>query len=124
MPESNHITIKAGAVGAIIVAAGKGSRMGLGYNKVFADLCGRPVLDHTISAFAASKLVGTLVLVISPDDEEKAATSVCLIIKSLTLSWPMEEQNVSSVFNGLKVFPENGWCLFMTEPGHLSTERS
>ncbi|MGI6623699.1 MAG: 2-C-methyl-D-erythritol 4-phosphate cytidylyltransferase [Acetivibrionales bacterium] len=108
MPESNHITIKAGAVGAIIVAAGKGSRMGLGYNKVFADLCGRPVLDHTISAFAASKLVGTLVLVISPDDEEKAA-NICMPYNkefNLIMAYGGAERQ-DSVFNGLKVLPEN-----------------
>ena len=42
---------KKGAVGAIIVAAGKGSRMGLGYNKVLADLRERPVIEWTIRKF-------------------------------------------------------------------------
>jgi 2-C-methyl-D-erythritol 4-phosphate cytidylyltransferase len=108
MSESNTKSINISAVGAIIVAAGKGSRMGLGYNKVFADLCGRPVLDHTIGAFAESGLVGTLVLVISPDDEEKAA-KICLPYKErlnviLTIGGA-ERQD--SVYNGLKALPGN-----------------
>lgn len=37
---------------ALIVAAGNGSRMGLGYNKVYAPLRdGRPILFHTMDVF-------------------------------------------------------------------------
>ena len=36
----------------VIVAAGKGSRMGLGYNKVYAPLeDGRTILKHTMEVF-------------------------------------------------------------------------
>lgn len=108
MPELNPITINTGAVGAIIVAAGKGSRMGFGYNKVFADLCGRPVLDYTISAFVSSGLVGTLVLVINPDDEDKAVNICAPYNKefNIVMAYGGAERQ-DSVFSGLKVLPEN-----------------
>ncbi|HHW22911.1 MAG TPA: 2-C-methyl-D-erythritol 4-phosphate cytidylyltransferase [Clostridiaceae bacterium] len=108
MSEYNPININTSAVGAIIVAAGKGSRMGFGFNKVFADLCGKPVLDHTISAFAESGLVGTLVLVISPEYEGKAA-NICLPYKeklNIILAFGGAERQ-DSVYNGLKALPKN-----------------
>ncbi len=96
-----------GAVGAIIVAAGKGSRMGFGYNKVLADLCGRPVIDYTISAFAYSKLVGTVVLVISPEDEEeitRICKPYCKEVNFILTHGGAERQD--SVFNGIKALPD------------------
>lgn len=63
----------AGAVGAIIVAAGKGSRMGLGHNKVLAKVCGKTVIEWTLDNFINSGLVDRIVLVISPDDKEQMA---------------------------------------------------
>lgn len=58
-----------GAAGAIIVAAGKGSRLNLGYNKVLAPLGGIPVLKRTADAFAVSRMVQEIVVVIQPEDE-------------------------------------------------------
>jgi 2-C-methyl-D-erythritol 4-phosphate cytidylyltransferase len=60
-----------GATGAIIVAAGTGSRMGLGYNKIFAPLCGKPVIEWTMRAFINSGLIDRFVLVVNPDDREE-----------------------------------------------------
>lgn len=110
-PEENisgkGLTYKSSAVGAIIVAAGKGSRMGLGYNKVLADLCGKPVLEHSIKAFADSDLVGTIVLVISPEDEQRIA-EICKpfskVLNLIIAHGGAERQD--SVFNGLKALPK------------------
>lgn len=102
------LTSKLGAVGAIIVAAGKGRRAGLGYNKVLADLCGRPVLDYTISAFVNSKLVETVVLVISPEDEEEMTRicgPYCNELNFILVHGGAERQD--SVFNGLKALPDH-----------------
>ena len=38
-------------VGAVIVAAGRGSRMGADVNKVFLPLCGKSVLAWSVQAF-------------------------------------------------------------------------
>ena len=40
----------------IILAAGIGSRMGLGYNKMLHSLKGQPVVVHTIKKFLKYKL--------------------------------------------------------------------
>jgi 2-C-methyl-D-erythritol 4-phosphate cytidylyltransferase / 2-C-methyl-D-erythritol 2,4-cyclodiphosphate synthase len=52
-------------VAAIIVAAGKGERAGLGQPKQFLDLGdGQPMLAHSLEAFAACDLVREIVLVL------------------------------------------------------------
>ncbi|MBP7416732.1 MAG: 2-C-methyl-D-erythritol 4-phosphate cytidylyltransferase [Pyrinomonadaceae bacterium] len=50
---------------AIIVAAGSGSRFGSSIPKQFADLCGKPVLIHTIERFEACDAIDEIVLVLS-----------------------------------------------------------
>jgi 2-C-methyl-D-erythritol 4-phosphate cytidylyltransferase / 2-C-methyl-D-erythritol 2,4-cyclodiphosphate synthase len=54
---------------AIIVAAGRGSRMGSDVPKQWLPLAGKPVLAHTLAAFAGMPVV----LVIHPDDHARAA---------------------------------------------------
>lgn len=53
---------------ALIVAAGRGSRVGGDVPKQYLDLAGRPVLRHTLAAFAANPLVHAVRAVIHPDD--------------------------------------------------------
>ena len=55
----------------IIVAAGRGTRAGGELPKQWQPLAGRPVLAHSIAAFAG---FGRLVLVIHPDEHARAAT--------------------------------------------------
>ncbi len=52
-----------GTVGAIIVGAGRGERMG-GVDKVFVPLGGRPLLTYSLDAFQASPLIDRIVLVL------------------------------------------------------------
>lgn len=56
-------------IAAIIVAAGRGSRAGGDVPKQWQMLAGRPVLAHTLAAFAGLHRV----LVIHPDDRDRAA---------------------------------------------------
>lgn len=56
----------------ILVAAGRGSRMGGGVPKQWRDLQGRPVLAHTIDAFRRAGQ-NRIILAIHPDDEARAA---------------------------------------------------
>jgi 2-C-methyl-D-erythritol 4-phosphate cytidylyltransferase len=58
-----------GAASAIIVAAGKGTRMGLGVNKVLIPIENRPILSMTLEVFSKSTRVDEIILVISPEDE-------------------------------------------------------
>ena len=58
-------------IAVILVAAGRGSRMGGGLPKQWRLLAGRPVLAHTVAAFRAAGLERIL-LVIHPEDRARA----------------------------------------------------
>jgi 2-C-methyl-D-erythritol 4-phosphate cytidylyltransferase len=49
---------------AIIVAAGKGVRMGAGVDKLFLEIAGRPVVAHTWQKFNDAKCVDEIALVV------------------------------------------------------------
>jgi 2-C-methyl-D-erythritol 4-phosphate cytidylyltransferase len=49
---------------AIIVAAGRGTRMGPNIDKLFLEVAGRPVVAHTWARFEASPLIDEIVLVV------------------------------------------------------------
>jgi len=49
---------------AIIVAAGKGTRMGLNADKLFVEVAGRPVIAHTWQRFESAACIDEIVLVI------------------------------------------------------------
>ncbi len=53
---------------ALIVAAGRGHRLGAPLPKQYLRLAGRAILAHTISAFAARSEIDTVRVVINPDD--------------------------------------------------------
>ena len=57
-------------VNAIIVAAGKGERMGTVLPKPFLPLCGVPLLMHTLRSLDQSVLLKMIVLVIAPEREQ------------------------------------------------------
>ncbi len=49
---------------AIIVAAGKGTRMGANINKLFLELAGRPVVAHTWQRFNDASCIDEIILVV------------------------------------------------------------
>lgn len=68
-------------VAALVVAAGRGSRMGDGLPKQYRRLGGRPVLRHSLGTFAAHPGIDTTVVVIHPDDRplyDEAAAGLAL----------------------------------------------
>ena len=50
---------------AIIVAAGEGTRFGSDRPKQFVEVCGKPLIVHTIERFAASPNIHNIILVVS-----------------------------------------------------------
>src|SRR5438105_9542131 len=60
---------------AIIVAAGSSTRAG--FDKVFASLAGRPVIEHSIGAFEGTKCVDEIIIVLRANriDSLRALTS-------------------------------------------------
>ena len=65
MPTSGATTANHHIV-TVIVAAGSGSRFGGDLPKQFTDLCGRPVLMHTVEAFRRAIPGGRIIVVLSP----------------------------------------------------------
>ena len=57
---------------AIIVAAGRGTRAGPGAPKQWRPLAGARVIDHTLAAFRAHPAVSEVVLVLHPDELDRA----------------------------------------------------
>ncbi|MDQ3426188.1 MAG: 2-C-methyl-D-erythritol 4-phosphate cytidylyltransferase, partial [Gemmatimonadota bacterium] len=55
-------------VGAIVVAAGRGSRVGSGIPKQYRPLAGTPIVLHALRAFAAHPDVAQVVLVVPASD--------------------------------------------------------
>ena len=53
----------------LIPAAGVGSRFGAPVPKQYAQIAGRPVLQHTLDVFAAHPQIARIAVIISPEDE-------------------------------------------------------
>ncbi len=81
---------------AVIVAAGKGTRMNLGYNKVYYKIDDRCILEHTIEVFKKDSDCKEIIVVCDLDDFKKHIDDheVILVEGGATRS--------DSVYNGLK----------------------
>jgi len=56
---------------AILVAAGKGARMGTGVDKLFLKVAGRSVVAHTWQRFDDAKCIGEIILVVREGRQKK-----------------------------------------------------
>lgn len=56
-------------VSAVIVAAGKGERMGAGMNKAYLPLCGKTVIELAVTPFEQCSKIGEIIVV--TDDVQK-----------------------------------------------------
>ena len=94
---------------AVIVAAGRGTRAGLGVNKVFHPVDGRSVLGRCLDAIEQSGRFDGAVLVLSPEDEQRftelrIAEGTFDIVKRTVLGGATRRD---SVCNGLLALPED-----------------
>lgn len=95
--------MRLGKVGVVIPAAGQGKRMGADRNKQFLELCGIPVLAHTLRIFQQSDRVAEIVVVGIAEEQpalealvrESEITKVTAIVEGGAL-------RQDSVFAGLK----------------------
>jgi 2-C-methyl-D-erythritol 4-phosphate cytidylyltransferase len=89
-------------VSAVIVAAGRGTRMGPNVDKLFLEVCGEPVIAHTWRAFDRSPEIDEIVVVVRDGMQAdfKKLTAVCGFQKAFRFATGgIERQN--SVWNGL-----------------------
>ncbi len=88
---------------AIIVAGGIGRRMGAARAKPFLELCGEPVVIHTLRAFEACPAVDEIILVV-PESEQQGVmarlASSGLVKVTRVVVGGAERQD--SVWNGLQ----------------------
>ncbi len=96
------VDLKRPRCAAVIVAAGSASRM-QGIDKIMADLCGIPVVVHTIRAFEKSPVIDEIVVVVRKDraEEMKAMLEPYRLTK-VTAVVPGGEDRMASVNAGLK----------------------
>jgi 2-C-methyl-D-erythritol 4-phosphate cytidylyltransferase len=89
---------------ALIVAAGQGRRMGGNRRKQYLKLAGRPLLVHSVDAFASVACIDTIIVAVPADEIDFCRDQILPLAKS--------RQNISliaggsrrqdSVFNGLQ----------------------
>ena len=93
---------------AIIVAAGQGTRMGRGTDKLFLEVAGRPVIAHTWQHFDAAKCIDQIIVVVR--DEMQSAFQE--LAATFRFQKPFRivvggKHRQDSVWNGLQALPSN-----------------
>jgi 2-C-methyl-D-erythritol 4-phosphate cytidylyltransferase len=90
---------------AIIVAAGRGERMGASRPKAFLDLAGQPLLLRSALAFEAAPSVDAIVAVV-PAAEIEAARAILAPLRKLRAVVAGGSRRQDSVLEGLKQAPD------------------
>ncbi len=91
----------------VVVAAGSSSRMG--FDKLFAPLCGKPVVWHSLRAFSECPETSQIVLVCRPDRMEMME-ALAQEFPKCSKTVPGGEQRIRSVLLGLEALgPEDGF---------------
>jgi len=98
-----HATRNTQHVSAIIVAAGKGTRMGPNVEKIFLEIAGKPVVAHTWQRFANAKCIDEIILVVR-DGMQSAFQELA---EKFSLKKPFRlvvggKERQDSVWNGLE----------------------
>ena len=107
---------------AIIVAAGRGERMG-GVDKIFAPLAGKPLLVWVVDVFQRCKLIDQIVIVLAEQSIEQGKKLV------VEREWskvsdvcPGGEERQQSVANGLNLLNDCQWVVIHDGARPLVTE--
>ena len=90
---------------AVVVAAGRGVRMGAAVNKVLLPLCGEPVIRHAVCAFRFVCEIDGVVVVASADETEQMRAALCGLEKVCAIV-PGGSTRQESVKNGLDALPK------------------
>ena len=89
-------------VSVIVVAAGSGRRFGYERNKLFYPLCGKIVLEHTLTNLFAAKCVSETVIVVSERDRKDVEAVVRTLKPSIPVKYAIGgAERDDSVYNGL-----------------------
>jgi 2-C-methyl-D-erythritol 4-phosphate cytidylyltransferase len=94
-------------IAAIIVAAGKGTRMGSEIPKQYLMIAGKTILDTTISKFEKNNHIDEIILVVNKEDMELVETSIACNYKKITRVVAGGSTRTESVYEGIKNVAEN-----------------
>lgn len=96
----------------VIVAGGQGARMGMALPKQFLEINGKPILYHTIAAFAEALPQAQIVLVLPEAEISKLQMVLQHFAQRIELSVVVGgNTRYDSVKNGLKGLPEDSIIL-------------
>lgn len=87
---------------ALIPCAGSGSRAGTARPKQYQPIAGRPMVQHTLAAFAQVRRLSCVLVVVSPGDRELVADA------TFSIAACGGATRAASVFNGLAVLRARG----------------
>ena len=94
-------------ISAIILAGGKGKRMGQDISKQFIELNHKPVLYYTLKKFINNKNINNIILVVSKDDYDYCKNEVLkkydLKVNKIVLGG---KERQDSVYNGIQSLEE------------------
>jgi 2-C-methyl-D-erythritol 4-phosphate cytidylyltransferase/2-C-methyl-D-erythritol 2,4-cyclodiphosphate synthase len=102
----NQEALFAGKAGAVVVAAGSGSRVGTAAPKQYLILAGKPVLRWSVEALLASPDVGPVVVVVALGDKPRALSALPSDARIRLVEGGAERTD--SVRNGLKALEGSG----------------
>ncbi|MEK5025720.1 2-C-methyl-D-erythritol 4-phosphate cytidylyltransferase [Paenibacillus sp. FSL M7-1046] len=99
------------SVGAVIVAAGRGTRMGTAESKQYLLLQGKPIIVHTLEVFQQHELISEIVLVTGQEDIERCREWVeAYKLDKVKAVVPGGSERQHSVHLGLKQLDTN-WVM-------------
>lgn len=89
-------------VAAIIVAAGRGSRMGSKLPKQYMSIAGKTILDTTLYKFEKSNEIDEIILIVNKDDMDYVKTEIAINYEKVTKVKAGGSTRTESVFEGIK----------------------
>lgn len=92
-------------VGAIIPAAGRGTRVGAAMPKQFLELQGRPLIHHTLKVFASCEVIDYVILVMPQIDVDESGDdwlNKYEVISNVVAGGPQRQDSVKNGFFALE----------------------
>jgi len=96
---------------AIVLAAGKGSRMGTKIQKQYLEICGKPVLYYSLAAFEASPVIDEIILVTGEGQIDYCRENIveAYSISKVTNIVTGGKERYESVYKALKEMKPEGY---------------
>ncbi len=100
-------------VTAIIVAAGKGTRMGSEIPKQYMTIAGKTILESTLYKFEKNKYVDEIILVVNKEDIDYVRTNIACDFDKIKRVLQGGKTRTESVYEGIKMAAENSDLLLI-----------